>query len=191
LTNEELVANLNVFIMAGHDTTANTLTYAMYYLAKYQDVQEKLRNEIYATLEVAPNNFDLAIPTAEHLKSMKYLSCFIKEVMRITPAVLQIDRQLSSDYTIPGENVVLPKGTHLNLSVYSIQKDPRIYPNPDEFNPERFLNSKYDTDVYMPFGGGTRMCVGMNFSLMEQKVFLIMLLQKFHLNIDKNNPDFK
>ncbi|KXN74930.1 cytochrome P450, partial [Conidiobolus coronatus NRRL 28638] len=183
LTDKELINNLNIFFIAGHDTTANTLSYAMYHLAKNQHVQDKLRAEIYSTLQVDPNTKDLVIPTSEQLKSMNYLACFIKEVMRITPAVLQVNRELQSDYTIPTDKVVLPKGTQVMLSIYSIQHDPKIYPKPEEFDPERFLVGKYDTDIYMPFGGGTRMCVGMNFSLMEQKVYLSLLLQKFTLGI--------
>ncbi|KXN74925.1 cytochrome P450 [Conidiobolus coronatus NRRL 28638] len=190
LTDEELVHNLNVFFVAGHDTTANTLSFGMYYLAKHRHVQDKLRKEIYDTLQINSGANKVVIPTAEQIKSMDYLGLFIKEVMRLNPPISQIFRTISEDYPLPDDNVILPKGTTVNLSIYSVHHDPKIYPNPEEFDPERFFNGKYDTDVYMPFGGGSRMCIGFNFSLMEQKIYLIMLLQRFDIHIGSNNPDF-
>ncbi|KXN74938.1 cytochrome P450 [Conidiobolus coronatus NRRL 28638] len=191
LTDEELVHNFNIFFLAGHDTTANTLSYALYHLARNRDVQDKLRNEIYQKMNLDDNQEKLVVPTSEQLKNMEYLNLVIKETMRVSPAVQQIGRKLAEDYTIPEDNIVLPKGTSVTLSIFSILNDPKIYPNPEKFDPERFLNTKYDIDTYMPFGGGSRMCVGMNFSLMEQKIFLSLLLQKFDLRITKDNPDYE
>jgi cytochrome P450 len=78
----------------------------------------------------------------------------------------------------------------VSVSIYGAHHDPNVYPNPQKFEPERFLNGKYDNDIYLPFGGGSRMCIGMGFSLMEQRVYLSMLLQKFTLEIKKDNPDY-
>ncbi|KXN74937.1 cytochrome P450 [Conidiobolus coronatus NRRL 28638] len=191
LTDEELVHNLNIFFLAGHDTTANTLSYALYHLARNRDVQDKLRNEIYQKMNLDDNQEKLVVPTSEQLKNMEYLNLVIKETMRISPAVLQIGRQLAEDYSIAEDNIVLPKGTNVGLSIYSILNDPAVYPNPEKFDPERFLNNKYEADTYIPFGGGSRICVGMNFSLMEQKIFLALLLQKFDLSVTKDNPDYE
>jgi cytochrome P450 len=190
LTDEELVHNLNVFFVAGHDTTANTLSCGMYYLAKNRHVQDKLRKEIYDTLQIQTGTEKVVIPTAGQIKQMDYLGLFIKEVMRLNPPISQIFRTITEDYPLPDDNIVLPKGTTVNLSIYSAHHDPKTYQNPEKFDPERFLNGKYDTDVYMPFGGGSRMCIGFNFSLMEQKTYLIMLLQRFDIHIKSNNPDF-
>jgi cytochrome P450 len=190
LTDQELVHNINLFFFAGHDTTANTLTYVLYYLARNKEVQKKLRNEIYREMNLELDNKQINIPTLDQLKNMEYLNCVIKETMRISPAALQLGRKVTEDYPIPEENIVIPKDTLVLLSIYSILHDPAIYANPDEFNPERFLNGRYDTDVYMPFGGGSRICVGMNFSLMEQKVFISLLLQKFDLSISPDNSDY-
>jgi cytochrome P450 len=191
LTDEELVHNLNVFFIAGHDTTASSLSYGMYHLAKNQEVQKKLRKEIYEVLEISPETKKVSIPTFEQVKNMEYLGLFIKEVMRITPSAGQIVRKLTEDYQMPNDNIILPKGTTINLSIYGIHNDPKIFPNPSLFDPERFLNGRFDTDVYMPFGGGSRMCIGSNFSLMEQKTFYIMLLQKFDLDIKPDNIDYE
>jgi cytochrome P450 len=190
LTDEELVENLIVFFIAGHDTTANTLSYAMYHLARNPEVQEKLRNEIYTTLNISKDHDELVIPSVEQFKEMEYLNCVIKEVMRISPAVVQMFRVVEEAFNIPNENVAVPKGTLITLSVYGAHHDPKTYPNPQKFEPERFLNGKYDTDIYLPFGGGNRMCVGMGFSLMEQRVYLALLLQKFTIEIKEDNPDF-
>ncbi|KXN74928.1 cytochrome P450 [Conidiobolus coronatus NRRL 28638] len=183
LTDEELVHNLNVFFIAGHDTTASSLSYGMYHLAKNQEVQKKLRKEIYEVLEISPET--------KKLKSMEYLGLVIKETMRISPPVGLLNRALADDYTIPGDSVVIPKGTVVGISIYAVHNDPKNFKNPEKFEPERFLNAKYDTNVYMPFGGGSRMCIGTNFSLIEQKVYLSMLVQKFILNIKKTNPDYE
>jgi cytochrome P450 len=191
LTDQELVHNINVFFFAGHDTTANTLAYALYYLARNRDVQEKLKKEIYREMNLELDNKKIHIPTLDQLKNMEYLNCVIKETMRISPAVLEFGRKVTEDYPIPEENIVIPKDTVVLLDIYSILHDPNIYTNPDEFNPDRFLNGRYDTDVYMPFGGGSRICVGMNFSLTEQKIFLALVLQKFDLRVTKDNPDYE
>ncbi|KXN74927.1 cytochrome P450 [Conidiobolus coronatus NRRL 28638] len=191
LTDEEIVHNLNSFFVAGHDTTANSLACEMYHLAKNPNIQEKLRKEVFTTLKIESNASKLAIPTIDQIKEMEYLELFIKEAMRINPPVAEISRVLNDNYIIPGDHVVLPKGLRVSVSIYGIHHDPKIYKNPEEFNPERFLNGKYDTDVYMPFGGGSRMCIGSNFSLIEQKVFLIMLLQKFKVDIKPENADFE
>ncbi|KXN74931.1 cytochrome P450 [Conidiobolus coronatus NRRL 28638] len=191
LSDVELVENLIVFFVAGHDTTANTLSYAMYHLARNPEIQEKLRKEIYTTLNIPKDHDKLVAPSTEQLKDMEYLNCVIKEVMRISPAVVQIPRIVEEEFTIPNDNVVVPKGSMISMSIYGAHHDPKTYPNPQKFEPERFLNGKYDTDIYLPFGGGSRMCIGMGFSLMEQRVYLAMLLQKFTLEIKQDNPDYE
>ncbi|KXN74949.1 cytochrome P450, partial [Conidiobolus coronatus NRRL 28638] len=190
LTDQELVENLIVFFIAGHDTTANTLSYAMYHLARNPDIQEKLRSEIYNTLNIPKDHTEVVVPSAEQFKEMEYLNCVIKEVMRISPAVVQIPRMVEEDFTVPNDNVVIPKGSMIMMSVYGSHYDPKTYPNPKKFEPERFLNGKHETDIYLPFGGGSRMCIGMGFSLMEQRVYLAMLLQKFNIEIKEDNPDY-
>lgn len=191
LTDEEIIGNLNVFIIAGHDTTAHTLSYTMYYLAKDQNVQQKLRDEIYKTIEIPANQAEVVIPSAEKLKDMVYMDCILKEAMRMSPAVVNLHRHVAEEFQFAGENLVVPKDNLVSISIYGVQNDPKIYQNPEIFNPERFVNAKYDTDTYLPFGGGSRMCVGMNFSLTEQKVYLAMLLQKFTIQIHQDNPDFE
>ncbi|KXN65106.1 cytochrome P450 [Conidiobolus coronatus NRRL 28638] len=189
LTDEELVQNINLFFFAGHDTTASTLSYALYSIARNRDIQDKLRNDIYQKMGLSDNHKKLVVPTSEQVKNMEYLHLVIKETMRMFPPILHLGRTLGEDYLIPEDNIVIPKGTNIALSIYSVLHDPKIYPNPEKFDPERFLNAKYDVDTYMPFGGGSRMCVGINFSLVEQKVFFALLLQKFDLKIAKDNPD--
>ncbi|KXN73740.1 cytochrome P450, partial [Conidiobolus coronatus NRRL 28638] len=186
LTDEELVQNINLLFFAGHDTTASTLSYALYSLARNRGIQDKLRDDIFQIMGLNNNHKKLVIPTSEQVKNMEYLHLVIKETMRMFPPILHLGRTLGEDYPIPEDNIVIPKGTNIALSIYSILNDTKIYPNPEKFNPERFLNAKYDIDTYMPFGGGSRMCVGISFSLMQQKVFFALLLQKFELGIAKD-----
>ncbi|KXN74933.1 cytochrome P450 [Conidiobolus coronatus NRRL 28638] len=190
-SDEEIIGNLNIFIIAGHDSTAHTLSYTMYYLAKDQNIQQKLRNEVYKTIEIPANQAEIVAPNTESLKDMVYMDCVLKEAMRMSPAVVNLHRHVAEEFQFPGEDIVVPKDNLVSIAIYGVQNDPKIHQNPKIFSPERFINTRYDTDTYLPFGGGSRMCLGMNFSLTEQKVYLSMLLQKFTIQIHKDNPDFE
>ncbi|KXN74947.1 hypothetical protein CONCODRAFT_2022 [Conidiobolus coronatus NRRL 28638] len=100
--------------------------------------------------------------------------------MRISLTVPQMGRQLAEDYLIEEDNIVLPKGTNVGLSIYNILNDPAVYPNP-----ERFLNIKYDMDTYMSFSRSSGVCARMNFGLIEQKIFLSLVLKNLELIIAK------
>ncbi|KAI8373763.1 cytochrome P450 [Blakeslea trispora] len=184
MTDGELRENLCAFFLAGHDTTGNALTCCLYNLAKNEHVQDKLRKEI---ISVMGDTDEDRVPTMEDLKQMPYLNRVIKENLRhCGPTDRVLDRVANEDIVVQG--ITIPKGTTLNIDVISIHMNPRYWRNPEKFIPERFeKHACPPTMAYMPFGQGPHQCIGMNFSLIEQKVFLTMLIKRYSVKIPKDS----
>jgi cytochrome P450 len=192
LTNEELKSNLCVFFIAGHDTTANALTFAIYYLAVNPDIQEKARQEAIAAFGDEPTDI---LPTAEETKDLQYINCIIKETLRIAPpATGVLARGLTADAEIAG--MVFPKGTRVMLNIYELHHNPHVWSNPETFDPDRFLPGGEAEKLalngaamaWVPFSNGGRQCIGANFSLAEQRVMLPLLLRKFEWRLPEGSP---
>ncbi|CEG84436.1 hypothetical protein RMATCC62417_18239 [Rhizopus microsporus] len=186
-TEEQLRHNIAVIFLAGHETTANTLAFCLYNLAKHKHVQGKLRKEVIEVLGDEPVD---VTPTLEELKRMEYLNMVIKENLRLNgPADTVLPREAAEDVTLAG--TFIPKGTLLNLDIGSIHRDPRVWKNPKEFIPERFGPNGEQEDhtgfTWIPFSSGSRQCIGMNFSLAEQRIFLAMTLKKYEIEIPKDS----
>ncbi|KAF7723243.1 cytochrome P450-dit2 [Apophysomyces ossiformis] len=189
MSNEELKSNLCVFFVAGHDTTANALSFAIYYLAANQDVQRKAREEVTRILGDEPVD---VLPTVEQIKNMDYLNMVIKETLRLnSPAGEIFPRVVTQDTELAG--TLLPKDTWVLLDIYNLHRNSRLWQNPDKFDPERFApgneaERKAGSGMYwIPFSSGARQCIGMNFSLAEQRVLLSMLLRKFTWTLPENS----
>ncbi|ORY96311.1 cytochrome P450 [Syncephalastrum racemosum] len=192
LTNEELKSNLCIFFLAGHDTTANALTFAIYYLAVNPDIQEKARQEAIGAFGDDPADI---LPTAEETKDLQYINCIIKETLRIAPpATGVLARGLTADTEMAG--MVFPKGTRVMLNIYELHHNPRVWANPEKFDPDRFLPggegerlaSNGAGMAWVPFSNGGRQCIGANFSLAEQRVLLPLLLRKFEWRLPEGSP---
>ncbi|KAI8143746.1 cytochrome P450 [Fennellomyces sp. T-0311] len=182
LTDNELLSNLCIFFLAGHDTTANALSFAAYYLAVHPEIQEKAREEAIRILGDEPNDI---LPKHEQLQKMPYINMVIKEVLRMDPpAANVITREATEDTDLSG--VFIPKGTKIMLDIYAIHHNPTVWKDPETFNPERFApegeNSRGGLS-WVPFSNGARQCIGMNFSLAEQRVLLPMLLRKYEWSL--------
>ncbi|KAL0082486.1 hypothetical protein J3Q64DRAFT_1850277 [Phycomyces blakesleeanus] len=186
MSEDELMSNLCAFFFAGHDTTANALSSALYHLAVQQDVQKKAREEVINVLGDEPED---VIPSIEDTRQLDYLNLIIKENMRINPPVGgPLDRLVTEDIVLDG--VLLPKGTSVKVAVYSLHRNPLLWDSPEEFRPERFLPGgeadKIEGMGYIPFSDGGRQCIGMNFSLVEQRVLLAMMLRKYTWKLSEN-----
>ncbi|KAI8331303.1 cytochrome P450 [Blakeslea trispora] len=186
-TNEELRENIALFFVAGHDTTGNALSFCLYNLAKNKRVQDKLREEI---LTVMKDRDCHAIPTAEDFKNMPYLNMVIKENLRHSgPTDRLISRRLTKDVVMEGHFV--PKDTLINVDVASLHFNPKYWHDPEAFIPERFEengeHSRHSGMTWLPFSNGSRQCLGINFSLTEQRVFLTMLLRRYVVDISKDS----
>uniref|UniRef100_A0A8D0SJT6 Cytochrome P450 3A n=1 Tax=Sus scrofa TaxID=9823 RepID=A0A8D0SJT6_PIG len=173
LSNEELVAQGVIFIFAGYETTSSSLSLLVYKLATHPDVQQKLQEEIDATFPNKP-------PTYDGLAQMEYLDMVVNESLRIFPVTPRLERSCKKDVEIHG--VFVPKGTVMMVPIFALHRAPELWPEPEEFRPERFSKKNKDTInpyTYLPFGTGPRNCIGMRFALMNMKLALVRVLQNF------------
>ncbi|XP_044931008.1 cytochrome P450 3A12 isoform X2 [Mustela putorius furo] len=174
LSDLELVAQSIIFIFAGYESTSTSLSFLVYELATHPDVQQKLQEEIDATFpKKAP-------PTYDDLVQMEYLDMVLNETLRLYPIGGRIERVCKKDVEISG--VFIPKGTVVMVPVFTLHRDQDLWPEPEEFRPERFSKKKKDSInpyTYLPFGTGPRNCIGMRFAIMNMKLALVRVLQNF------------
>ncbi|XP_063220931.1 probable cytochrome P450 6a14 isoform X2 [Bacillus rossius redtenbacheri] len=177
LTENLMAAQCFVFFMAGFETSSTTMGFCLHELAVNPDVQKRLRNEVDDALERHGGELSY-----EAVQSMSYMDLVVSETLRKYPPIPMLDRECTKAYTVPGTNVHLEEGIKVKIPVYAIHHDPKYYPEPDKFDPERFTEEnrrKIPPFAYLPFGEGPRMCIGMRFGLMQAKVGLAALLSKF------------
>ncbi|PKC66595.1 cytochrome P450 [Rhizophagus irregularis] len=141
-----------------------------------RDTQKKVRDEI---LRVLGDNL---IPSVEQQKELKYMNMVINENLRLYPPVAQLPRRLNSQ-EIKFRNHVIPAKTPIVLFIYGIHHSSRNWKDPEKFIPERFENEKHDHYSWLGFGGGNRLCLGINFSLIEQRIMLCALLRKYEVSL--------
>ncbi|KAF7278759.1 hypothetical protein GWI33_007992 [Rhynchophorus ferrugineus] len=180
-TIEDITAQAAIFFFAGFDSVSSVMSFTSYELALNQDIQDKLRKEILDISEENDGNI-----TYDVIKQMKYLDMVICEVLRKWPPFVIIGRECTKTYVIdpvyPGEKkVVVPKGTAIQIPLYAIHHDPKYYPDPEKFIPERFGTEQKHQDKYFPFGQGPRACLGSRFALMEIKTIFVHILKTFKL----------
>ncbi|GES99835.1 cytochrome P450 [Rhizophagus clarus] len=176
LTSEELRHNLTIFMLAGHDTTANALTTVLYLLAVHKDAQKKVRDEILRVLG------DDLIPSMEQQKELKYMNMVINENLRLYPPVARLPRRTNSQ-EIKFRNHIIPEKTQISIFIYGVHHSSKNWNDPEKFIPERFENEKHDYYAWLGFGGGNRLCLGINFSLIEQRITLCALLRKYEVSL--------
>ncbi|KAG8176915.1 hypothetical protein JTE90_018698 [Oedothorax gibbosus] len=180
LSMDELLAQCVIFFIAGYDTTASTLSFASYLLALNPEKQDLLREEVDRVIKEHKGHI-----TYEALQDMKYLDNVISETLRIFPPAVRTERLADADYKLGDTGITVPKDMVITIPVYAMHHDPKFYPNPEIFEPDRFTleeRAKRDQYAYLPFGAGPRNCVGMRFALMEIKVCLAMVIANFHIN---------
>lgn len=176
----DVIANAFSFFVAGFENISLIISYVLYELALNPTVQDKLLDEI----RVVQQKYK-GIMTVEALKEMTYLDMVMSETLRKYPAAPVIFRRCTKDYVIPGTNVLIDKGIIIMIPTIAIHYDPRYYPEPDKFIPERFsLESKVTrpNGTYLPFGNGPRFCVGKLFAQMEMKVAVINVVSNYRLD---------
>ncbi|CAO3614209.1 unnamed protein product [Mucor fragilis] len=189
ISDDMLLSNMCVLFTAGHDTTTAALLFCIYELAVNQDIQEKARNEIVSILGDEESD---VIPTAEQLVKMEYLNMIIKETLRLHSPVAVSSPRLAMEDCMLGSTLV-PKGSTVVIDAISIHRNAKYWKHPDEFNPDRFAAGgeaeKHAGSglTYVPFGGGTRHCIGRNFAMNEQKVMLSMFLRKYTWTLSKDS----
>ncbi len=171
LTDLELRDELMTLLVAGHETTATALTWALFWIHKFPKVREKLVNELQA--------FDTSLDPGVLLR-LPYLNAVCCETLRIYPVgMLTFPRVTRSRLDLTGTS--LEPGTIVAGCIYLTHHRADIYPDPDEFRPERFLERRFSPYEYLPFGGGIRRCIGMAFAQFEMKLVLSGIISGFKL----------
>ncbi|XP_071488187.1 cytochrome P450 4V2-like [Diadema antillarum] len=171
----DIQEEVDTFMFAGHDTTAVAISWCIQLIGLHQDVQVRLHEEIDEVLGDAnrPVNTD-------DLTKFSYLDRVLKETLRLFPPAPAISRTLDEDIVIDGK--VVPKETDITLRIYDLHRDPEQFPDPERFDPDRFLpenSGKRHPYAYVPFSAGPRNCIGQKFAMMEARVTLANLLRRF------------
>ncbi|XP_052769449.1 cytochrome P450 4A4-like [Mya arenaria] len=178
LSDKEIRDEVNTFIFEGHESTASTITWFLYNMAKHPEYQNKCREEI---LEVIGKDKEI---TWNNINKLSFTEMCISESMRLYPAVPLISRCLGQDTTLPDGRVV-PKGVGVSVSLFAVHRDPEVWENPHEYDPERFHPDKRVSSlIHMPFSTGPRKCIGMQFALTQVKVVACEILRNFHIDLD-------
>ncbi|MGF1492711.1 MAG: cytochrome P450 [Microcoleaceae cyanobacterium] len=172
LTQDELLGHVGVIFAAGHDTSANALNWTLFLLSQHPQVMADLLDELESVLQGNP-------PTMEQLTQLPFLERVIKESMRVLAPVPWNGRVTSQPTQLGGYD--LPQGTEVFISIYHTHHLPELYPDPEAFNPYRWETIDPNSYEYNPFSAGSRICIGAGFAMLEIKVVLAMLLQRFRL----------
>ncbi len=159
-------------MLAGHETTAATMAWIVNRLVTRPDVMDRARAEIFSVL----NGEQLS---AAHVGKIKYLEAVINETMRLDPVVPNIGRGLKRAMTIAGRQ--LPAGVTIAPCIYLVHRRPELWPNPTQFNPDRFLESRQTPYTFFPFGGGSRRCLGAAFATYQMKIVIAEILSRVEL----------
>ncbi|XP_070169053.1 cytochrome P450 4C1-like isoform X3 [Polyergus mexicanus] len=177
LTDDELRAQVDTFMFAGHDTTAIAITWTLFLLGNNLEHQEKVHEELEEVFK------DSKTPASvKELSQLMYLDRIIKETLRLFPSVPMISRKLTEDVKI--DDYTLPKGATVILGIALTHLNPEVWPDPKKFDPDRFLpdNSKHrNAYAYIPFSAGPRNCIGQKFALLEEKAILTAILRKWRV----------
>ena len=179
LSEEELLGHVGVIFIAGHETSANALTWTLLLLSQHPQIMSDLLDELEAELQGAP-------PTLEQLKSLPLLERVIKESMRVLSSVPWNGRVTAKPTELCG--YYLPKGTEVFVSISQTHHMPELFPNPEDFDPSRWETINPTAYEYNPFSAGPRICIGAGFAMMEIKVILAMLLQRYRLEFVPKHP---
>ncbi|WP_017297715.1 cytochrome P450 [Nodosilinea nodulosa] len=173
LSDGELHDELMTLLVAGHETTASALTWALYWIHWLPEVGDRLGQEL-DSLGPAPDPLAYA--------SLPYLTALCQETLRIYPVAPTTGiRIVSEPMAVAGYE--FPAGAVLFLNIYLVHHREDLYPDPDTFRPERFLERQYSPYEFLPFGGGHRSCIGMAFALMEMKLVLATVLRHWQLEL--------
>ena len=176
MTDEELHDELITLLIAGHETTASSLTWALYWIHYLPEVEEKLRFHL---SNLGQNS------SLEDIAKLPYLNAVCSETLRIYPVVVTtFFRVLQKPFDLMGYH--FKPGTVFIPSVYLIHHREDIYPNSKQFRPERFLEKQFSPYEYLPFGGGIRRCIGMELARLETKLVIATILSNFHLELLNN-----
>lgn len=179
MTEDELVDELVTLLVAGHETTATSIAWALRWILDTPAVEHRLLDELDRAAREGPL-------TPERIGRLELLDAVVREALRLQPVIPIVGRVLEKSARVGGFD--LPAGTGVVCSIYLAQRRPSVYPDPRRFDPDRFLGKKFTPNEFFPFGGGVRRCIGMAFALYEMKMVLARVLTRATLRLDRRDP---
>jgi cytochrome P450 len=185
---QQLRDNVTTIFLAGHETVANALTWTFYLLSQNPKEEKMLHNEVDSVLD-DDNNDDHRVPTVKDIPNLEYTERVFAESMRLYPPAWAIGRQAMNDCKIG--DYVIPAGSSILMSQYLMHRDPRYFPEPERFDPERWNpqeKAKRPRFSYFPFGGGPRSCIGEPFAWMEGILVIATIARRWKMTIIPEHP---
>jgi cytochrome P450 len=183
MTDEQARDEAITLFNAGHDTTASSLTWTWYLLATHPEIATRLREEAQSVLQGRPATYD-------DLSALAYTMRVVKESMRIYPPTWAlIPRVATQKVTLGGYE--LPKGAWVYIYPWVLHRDPRFFPDPERFDPDRFALDRVDSipqHAYIPFGAGPHVCIGNTFATMEMVLALATIVPHYRLTLPADHP---
>jgi cytochrome P450 len=182
MTDEQLRDEAMTIFLAGHETTANALTWTWYLLSQHPEIEARFHAEVDQALKGA-------LPTAEDFPRLRYTEMVFAEAMRLYPPAWVIGRRALGDFQIDGYKI--PARSILLISPYVTHHDARFFPDPYRFDPERWSPEARESRPkfsYFPFGGGPRVCIGESFAWMEGALVLATIAQRFRMRLAPGHP---
>jgi cytochrome P450 len=177
MTDKQLRDEAMTIFLAGHETTANALTWTWYLLSQHPEIEARFHAEVDDVLKGAP-------PAAEDFPRLRYTEMVLAEAMRLYPPAWVISRRALGDYQIDG--YAIPARSILVMSQYVTHHDARFFPDPFRFDPERWRPEARESRPkfsYFPFGGGPRVCIGESFAWLEGALVLATIAQRFRMRL--------
>ncbi|ELG2618369.1 cytochrome P450 [Campylobacter jejuni] len=172
---EEILDQVAMLFLAGHETTASSLTWTLYLLSLYPKEQEKAYEEITQVLQGG-------VVEISHLRQFKYLTNIFKESLRLYPPVGFFAREAKKDIQV--RDKLIKKGSGVVIAPWLIHRHEEFWTNPHGFNPSRF-EGEYKKDAYLPFGAGERICIGQGFAMQEAILILANILKTYKLELEE------
>jgi cytochrome P450 len=169
LSDDEICDELIVFMLAGHDTTATTLTYALWQLGRHRPLQDRVRAEVHA---LGPDG-----PRPQDVPRLTYTTQVLHEALRLCPPGAALTRSAVRDIDVDGYRV--QAGSVVAFGIWAVQRDPALWPDPLCFDPERFRPDRakqIERYQYLPFGAGPRSCIGDHFAMLEATLALATII---------------
>uniref|UniRef100_A0A8D8UVE3 Cytochrome P450 4C1 n=3 Tax=Cacopsylla melanoneura TaxID=428564 RepID=A0A8D8UVE3_9HEMI len=176
---EELISEIITMLFAGMDTTKVTNAIILVMLALHPKVQQEVYDEIQSVM----GNDPTLAPTYEQLSTFHALTRVIKETMRLFPAAPMIGREAEQEFQVDGYTI--PKGAAMWIGILGLHRDHRYWPNPNRFDPDRFLPSETSSrripNAYMPFSTGARNCIGLRYAMLQMKTMISTIVRRYRI----------
>jgi cytochrome P450 len=182
MTDRQLRDEVLTFLLAGHETTAVSLSWTWYLLSQHPGIEQKLREELSQVLGGRT-------PQLEDLPRLVYTDKVVKESMRLYPPAWSLARTVAKEIELASYK--LPVGSNVVMSPWILHRDPRFFEHPERFNPDRWTADAAQhlpKFAYFPFGGGPRLCIGASFATMEANLLLAAIAQRFRLRLVPGHP---